>query len=111
MAVVEFDAGDGSRVYVRVPDGSGGLDRAGAGDRVVRAAARTWQQSLEGMRATAEGALAQLRRIDPAPDEIKVSFGVTIDGKLDATVVSAGADAHLQVEVVWKARSAGASGG
>jgi hypothetical protein len=39
-------------VYVQVldeqgaGDGSAGLSRAGAGDRVVRAAARTWEQSL-----------------------------------------------------------------
>jgi hypothetical protein len=83
-----------------------GLSRAGAGDRVVRAAARTWEQSLEGMQAAAEGALKQLRQIDPAPDEVKVSFGVAVNGKLGALLVTAGADAHLKVEVVLKAEKA-----
>jgi hypothetical protein len=109
MTVLEFPVGDGARVYVQALDGQGvedggtELSRAGVGDRVVRAAARTWEQSLEGMQAVAEGALNQLRRIEPAPEEVKVSFQVAVNGKLGATVVAAGADAHLKVEVVWKA--------
>jgi hypothetical protein len=109
MTVVEFPAGNGARVYVQAQDGlaiddeSTGLSRAGAGDRVVRAATRTWEQSLEGMQAAAEGALNQLRRIEPAPDEVKISFQVAVNGKLGATVVTSGIDAHLAVEVVWKA--------
>jgi hypothetical protein len=112
MTVVEFPVGDGARVYVQTVDeppggpGSAGLERAGAGDRVVRAATRTWEQSLEGMHAVAEGALNQLRRIEPAPDEVTVSFQVSVNGKLGATLVAAGADAHLKVDVVWKADKA-----
>jgi hypothetical protein len=109
MAVVEFPVDGGARVYVEAldeqaaDDGSTGLSRAGVGDRVVRTAARTWEQSLEGLQAAAEGALTQLRQIEPAPDEVRVSFQVAVNGKLGATLVTAGADAHLMVEVVWKA--------
>jgi hypothetical protein len=109
MAVVEFPAGDGVRVYVQTldgqaaEDGPAALSRAGSGDRVVRAATRTWEQSLEGLQAVAEGALSQLRQIDPAPDEVTVSFQVAVNAKLGATVVTAGTDAHLTVDVTWKA--------
>ncbi|MFF1650108.1 CU044_2847 family protein [Streptomyces sp. NPDC058240] len=114
MEVVEFAAGTDSRVYVEVPDeasgnGGSGLARAGAGDRIVRAAADTWQGALAGVRSAAEGALAQLRAIDPPPEEVEVTFGVTVDGKLGATLVSAGTNAHLNVKVVWRNAAGAAS--
>jgi hypothetical protein len=43
-----------------------------------------------------------MRRIEPAPDEVELTFGVAINGKLGATVVTAGSDAHLTVRVLWK---------
>ncbi|MFE1197243.1 CU044_2847 family protein [Streptomyces olivaceoviridis] len=104
MTVVEFAAGQDGRVYVDVPDGDGGsgLVRAGAGDRIAQAAADTWQGALAGVRSAAEGALAQLRAIEPPPEEVEVTFGVAVDGKLGATLVSAGTNAHLNVKVVWR---------
>lgn len=107
MTVVEFAAGQDGRVYVEVPDGErenggSGLVRAGAGDRVARAAADTWQGALAGIRSAAEGALTQLRAIDPPPEEVEVTFGVAVDGKFGATLVSAGTNAHLNVKVVWR---------
>lgn len=112
MSLTGFPAGDGAVVYVQsvdaqVPDaGSGGLSRAGAGERIMHTAQRTWEQSLDGMRAAAEGALRQLRGIDPPPSEVRVSFQVSINGTVGATLVSAGADAHLTVDVVWRAQTA-----
>jgi hypothetical protein len=107
VTVVEFAAGQDGRVYVDVPDGAGddggkGLVRAGAGDRIARAAADTWQGALAGVRSAAEGALAQLRAIDPPPEEVEVTFGVAVDGKFGATLVSGGTNAHLNVKVVWR---------
>ncbi|MFF0000933.1 CU044_2847 family protein [Streptomyces avermitilis] len=55
-----------------------------------------------GRTSAAEGALAQLRAIDPPPEEVEVSFGVAVDGKLGATLVSAGTNAHLNIKVVWR---------
>ncbi|MFD2422202.1 CU044_2847 family protein [Amycolatopsis pigmentata] len=115
MEVVEFPVEGDGRVYVQVvggefvEDGELGLSRAGAGDRIARAAVATWEQALAGMHVAAEGALNQLRRIEPAPEEVKVTFGVAVNGKLGATLVSAGSEAHLKVEVVWK--NPAASGG
>ncbi|GAA1908783.1 CU044_2847 family protein [Streptantibioticus ferralitis] len=114
MTVVEFAAGQDGRVYVEVPDaardnGDRGLVRAGAGDRIARAAADTWQGALAGVRSAAEGALAQLRAIDPPPEEVEVTFEVAVDGKFGATLVSAGTNAHLHVKVVWR-NAAGAPG-
>jgi NTP-dependent ternary system trypsin peptidase co-occuring protein len=107
VTVVEFADGQDGRVYVDVPDqatdnGGSGLVRAGAGDRIARAAADTWHGALAGVRSAAEGALAQLRAIEPPPEEVEVTFGVAVDGKLGATLVSAGSNAHLNVRVVWR---------
>ncbi|MFC7109516.1 hypothetical protein ACFQQB_59455 [Nonomuraea rubra] len=67
MAVVEFGAGQGGRVYVEVADqdDGDGLVRAGAGDRVVRAAAQTWNGALSGIRAAAEGSRRRWARSNP----------------------------------------------
>lgn len=107
MQTVEFPvAGDG-RVFVETAGGSSeesadGLARAGAGERLAKAAAETWEQALSGMRSAAEGALQQLSGIEPAPDEVEVNFKVAVNGKLGATLVTAGTDAHFDVKVVWK---------
>ncbi|WP_406368260.1 CU044_2847 family protein [Streptomyces sp. NBC_01546] len=114
MTVVEFAVGQNGRVYVEVPDeasdtGGNGLVRAGVGNRIARAASDTWQDALAGVRSAAEGALAQLRGIDPSPEEVELTFGVAVDGKFGATLVSAGTNAHLNVKVVWR-NMAGATG-
>ncbi|WP_406016419.1 CU044_2847 family protein [Streptomyces sp. NBC_00984] len=82
---------------------------AGAGVRIVRAAADTWQGALAGLRSAAEGASAQLRAVDPPPEEVEVTFGVTVDGKLGATLVSAGTNTHVNVKVVWRNAAGAAS--
>lgn len=105
MTVVEFVAGQVGRIYVEVSDRAGDDSEIGlvrAGDRIVRAAAHTWHGTPEGVRSAAEGALGQLRSLEPLPEEVEVTFGVAVDGKLGATLVSTGANAHLNVEVVWR---------
>lgn len=111
MALLEFPAGADARVYVQLDDDlddeetdgeTDGLSRAGASDRVVDATMRTWGHALAGMRSAAEGVLAQLRGIEPAPAEVEVDFKVAVNGKVGATIVTGGADAHLNVKVVWK---------
>lgn len=108
MAVVEFPTGAGGRVYVQVRDDESvphdqpGLSRAGTSDRIVRAVAGNWEQALGAIRDAAEGALDQLCRVEPPPQEVKIAFGVAVHGTLGATLVSAAKDAHLTIEVVWK---------
>lgn len=54
MTVVEFPTDREGRAYVLVADNGAvgddesGLSRAGAGDRVVRAAVETWEKALWG---------------------------------------------------------------
>ncbi|MEV0831144.1 CU044_2847 family protein [Nonomuraea rubra] len=112
MTVVEFGAGQGGRVYVEVADQDDGdrLVRAGAGDRVVRAAAQTWNGALSGIRAAAEGVAAQVGALEPAPEEVEVTFGVAVSGKLGATLVSTGSDAHVNVRIVWRNPTADPAG-
>ena len=37
------------------------------------------------------------------PEEIEISFGVTLDGKLGGVIASANAGAHLDVTLRWRA--------
>ncbi|SDD70627.1 CU044_2847 family protein [Glycomyces harbinensis] len=106
MTLIEFPiGGDGEgtvHVFMADEEGAGSLTRVGASERLVMTATRTWSRALDGMRLAAEGTLEQLRSIDPAPDEVEVTFGVAMDGKVGASIVSGGSGAHLNVKVVWK---------
>ncbi len=113
MLVTRFPAGGDVWVDVALVDTDvdSGLSRAGAGERVAQVAAESWEKALDCVHTAAQGVLAQIRRLDPAPEEVKVTFGVAVSGKLGAVLVSSGADAHIQVEVTWRPCADARAGG
>lgn len=107
MAVVEFPIVDGGCVLVEVPDSEfarddDGLIRAGAGDRVVRAAEGVWERGLAGVQKAAESVLGAFLEMSPHPEEVKVCFGVSMKADINACVVGSSVDAHFKVEVLWR---------
>ena len=107
MHLVEYGAEDGTTLLVQVSPvtSPGEVVTRGLGERsVVDRAERTFQAALQPIRAVADGVLAQLNALARNPDEVKVDFGLQLTGTTGAVLTSAGATAHLRVELTWKAQ-------
>jgi NTP-dependent ternary system trypsin peptidase co-occuring protein len=106
--VVEFTLDDGTTVAVAPPArvGSGAV---GLGDR-LEAAEKTLREALAPVTAAASQVIDGFRTMTRRPDEIEVSFGVTLDSKLGGIIASAGTGAHLDVALRWRERDASPSG-
>jgi hypothetical protein len=78
----------------------GGLTAEAAAERVER----TFEGSLDTVRNVAESVIAQLDGLRLRPETVTVEFGVALAAKAGA-IVTAGAAAHLQISLTWRAGS------
>jgi len=46
------------------------------------------------------------RKLAQRPEEIEISFGVTLDGKIGGVIASAKTGAHLEVKLRWRGSQA-----
>jgi hypothetical protein len=97
---IEFTLDDGTTVAVAAPR-SDGSDAVGLGDR-LEAAEKTLRAALTPVNAAAMQVLDGFRGLARSPQEIEVSFGVTLDSKLGGVIASANAGAHLDVTLRWR---------
>ena len=97
---VEFTLDDGTTVAVAAPrpDGS---DAVGLGDR-LQPAEKTFRAALTPVTAAAMQVLDGFRGLARSPQEIEVSFGVTLDSKLGGVIAAANAGAHIDVTLRWR---------
>lgn len=97
---IEFTLDDGTTVAVAVPR-TDGSDAVGLGDR-LEAAEKTLRAALTPVNTAAMQVLDGFRGLARSPQEIEVSFGVTLDSKLGGVIASANAGAHLDVTLRWR---------
>lgn len=97
---VEFTLDDGTTVAVASAPraGSGAV---GLADR-LEAAEKTLREALVPVTAAATQVMEGFRKMAQCPEEIEISFGVTLDGKLGGVIASANAGAHLGVTLRWR---------
>ena len=107
MAIVEFDAGDGATVLVKVADTGDGLVTRGLGGegQLVERAEKSFAAALGPIRTVADGVLAQLRAIPRQPDEVAVDFGLELTANSSALLVGASAAANVRVHLSWTGAS------
>src|ERR1700759_3809074 len=98
---VAFRLADGTVVLV-APPARAGTGAVGLGSRLEEAQ-RTLRGALAPVTAAADEAMEQFRRLVHRPDEVEISFGVVLDGKLGGIIASANATAHLDVTLRWRA--------
>ncbi|WP_052866568.1 CU044_2847 family protein [Streptomyces niger] len=106
MNIVELPLENGGTVAVEWTGGPP-ADMVTRGMSVQAAAERaeqTFEASLGTVRTVAETVLAQLDGLRARPETVTVEFGVALAARVGA-VVTAGADAHLQVCLTWQAGS------
>ncbi len=98
--LVEFRTEDGVRVVVEGVEDEYGARLVSRGDGPVRAA-RTFESSLEGVRAAAESALRVFRDGTLRPDSVELEFGVKLSAESGAVIAKGSAEGHLVVKLNW----------
>ena len=98
---IEFTLDDGTTVAVAPPA------RVGSGAVGLRdhpeVAEKTLREALAPVTAAATEVMGGFRKMTERPDEVEISFGVTLDAKLGGIIASAEAGAHLDVTLRWHA--------
>jgi Trypsin-co-occurring domain 1 len=102
LEAVEFKLADGGTVAVTATAERSGSSPVGLEER-VEAAQKTLRQALAPVTAAASEVLDSFRELAQRPDELEVTFGVQLDGKLGGVIASASAGAHLDVTLRWHA--------
>lgn len=97
---IQFTLDDGTVVLV-APPARAGTGAVGLGTRLESAGA-SLRQALTPISTAASEMIGQFRDIAQRPDEVELTFGVTLDAKLGAVLASANASAHLDVTLRWR---------
>jgi uncharacterized protein YfiM (DUF2279 family) len=100
--LVQFDLEDGGSLLVEVDQDEPGVERASRFDDLAIKASASLDSALEGVRSAANVALAKLRGLAEAPNEIEVQFGIRLNAQAGAVISKTEAEGHLQVRVAWK---------
>ncbi|GHI95872.1 hypothetical protein TPA0905_53430 [Streptomyces olivaceus] len=98
--LVEFTTGDGVRVVVEGVEDEEGARLVSRGDGPARAA-RTFEDSLDGVRAAAASALRVFRDGSLRPDAVELEFGVKLSAEAGAVIAKGSAEGHLVVKLSW----------
>ncbi len=98
--LVEFKTEDGVRVVVEGVEDEDGARLVSRGDGPARAA-RTFEDSLDGVRAAAASALRVFRDGSLRPDAVELEFGVKLSAEAGAVIAKGSAEGHLVVRLSW----------
>jgi hypothetical protein len=101
---IEFGIEGGGSLFVETSEqGSGGWAPASRGGcKVLGKASESLEDALSAIKPVADAVLKTLKTVAESPDEIEAEFGIRIDGTLGGVLVSAAADAHCNVKLLWK---------
>jgi len=98
--LVEFKTYDGTPVVVETAEDESGSRLIARDDGTVQAA-RTFEGSLEGVRAAAESALRVFRDGSLRPDSVEIEFGVKLTAEAGALIAKSAVEGHLVVKLSW----------
>ncbi len=98
--LVEFKTDDGAVVVVEGAEDESGSRLVARADGTV-AAARTFEGSLEGVRAAAGAALRVFRDGSLKPDSVEIEFGVKLTAEAGALIAKSAVEGHLVVKLAW----------
>ncbi|PSM41177.1 hypothetical protein C6Y14_22495 [Streptomyces dioscori] len=98
--LVEFKTDDGALVVVEGAEDESGSRLVARGDGTV-AATRTFEGSLEGVRAAAGAALRVFRDGSLQPDSVEIEFGVKLTAEAGALIAKSAVEGHLVVKLSW----------
>ncbi len=105
--LVEFYLEDGSTILVEAErtEAEGEMIRVSSEStchEIVNFSNKTFEKSIDIIRPVANTILGKLSDISRQPEEVKVSFGISIDLKAGMFISSADAGANFNVTLTWK---------
>lgn len=106
--LVKYELDSGGTILVQVNADDYGVDElvpAASPDEVVAKATESFERALDTVKQVAESVVRQVETIPRKPDEVAVSFGVTLAGSVNFLVASGSAEATLNVTLTWKGAS------
>lgn len=106
---MQFRTEDGTTVVVEGVEDASGARLVSRGDGPAQAA-RTFEGSLEGVRAAAASALRVFRDGSLKPDAVELEFGVKLTAEAGAIIARGSAEGHLVVKLSWSPEQPGTAG-
>ena len=102
--LVEFPLQEGGSIVVEVDEPeSEGTVRAARGDTIAKAK-ETLEEALDKVLPTTRYAIEKLRSLGSQPDEIEVSFGMSLSTVAGVVIASTSAGANFSVTVHWSGK-------
>ncbi|MFI1416575.1 CU044_2847 family protein [Streptomyces sp. NPDC020731] len=98
--LTQFTTESGAMVVVEGVEDESGARLVSRGNGPAQAA-RTFEGSLEGVRAAAESALRVFRDGSLKPDAVELEFGVKLTAEAGAVIAKGSAEGHLVVKLSW----------
>jgi hypothetical protein len=102
--LVEFPLQEGGSIVVEgdEPEIEGAV-RAARGDTIVKAK-ETLEEALNNILPATKSIVEKLRSIGNKPDEIEMTFGVSLNTAVGAVIASASAVANFSVTMHWSGK-------
>lgn len=99
--LVEFSLEDGSNIVVELnePETAGAI-RAARAEKIEQAK-ETLEEALNKVLPAAKRVVEKLQNIGNKPDEIEVTFGVSLSTVAGAFIASASAEANFGITMRW----------
>jgi Trypsin-co-occurring domain 1 len=103
--LVEFPLQEGGSIVVEVDEPeSEGTVRAARGDTIVKAK-ETLEEALNNVLPVTKSIVEKLRSIGNKPDEIEMTFGVSLNTAVGAVIAAASAEANFSVTMHWSGKT------
>ncbi len=103
--LVAFPLEEGGSLIVQIDEPeTGGTVRAGREDKIEQAR-ETIEEALGKVLPATKTVVEKLRSMASQPDEIEVTFGVTLSTMAGAFIASASAEANFGVTVRWTGKT------
>ncbi len=102
--LIEYPLEEGGSIVIEVDEPeSAGTIRAAREDTIAKAK-QTFEEALNGVLPITKSLVEKLRSIGNQPDEIEVTFGVSLNTTVGAVIASASAEANFSVTMRWSGK-------
>jgi hypothetical protein len=103
---IETQTKDGASLKIEVESAaktSTGFSRSASPANVSHEAVQdAYDQTLQTIRACANGVIETIQGLTVQPNSASIDFGIKIDGEVGALVARSLGDAHFKVSLSWK---------